>query len=106
MGLRRLFSRKKAVPKTGSPPVGYVVKSVSGRDKGRFYIVTDQPETLFVTVADGKYRSVNAPKRKNLRHLLLTEHRLPDEYIVRGKVSITDGIAADFIRAISEMPDS
>ncbi|NLW25478.1 MAG: RNA-binding protein [Clostridia bacterium] len=51
---------------------GQLVKSRAGRDKNRFYLVYNWDHE-FVYVVDGKYRGIQNPKKKNLRHLWYTE---------------------------------
>lgn len=48
--------------------VGDVVKSVAGRDKGKFMLVIAVGERI--TVIDGKLRRVSTPKQKNPKHLI------------------------------------
>jgi ribosomal protein L14E/L6E/L27E len=48
--------------------VGDVVKSVAGRDKGKFMLVIAVGERI--TVIDGKLRRVSTPKKKNPKHLI------------------------------------
>ncbi len=48
--------------------VGSVVRSTAGRDKGHLFVVVGRQGTK-VLVADGRRRTVNRPKRKNLRHV-------------------------------------
>ena len=48
--------------------IGMVVKSIAGRDAGRFYIVTEILNNR-VCVADGKLRKIEHPKEKNPIHL-------------------------------------
>lgn len=55
--------------------VGTVVKSVAGRDQGRYYMVT-KLEGQAVYIADGKLRRLSRPKRKNQKHLQLTNHAI------------------------------
>ena len=51
-----------------TPPLpGSVARSVSGRDEGTLYIVTEQYDGIYVAVSDGKCRGVSRPKRKNVR---------------------------------------
>lgn len=57
----------KAVP-------GQVVRSIAGRDAGTWYVVVRVLDQRLVAVADGRSRPVARPKRKNVRHLLLTPH--------------------------------
>ncbi len=47
---------------------GCVVVSLAGRDKGRMLAVLDAGEDG-IQVADGRQRRLEAPKRKNPRHL-------------------------------------
>ena len=51
--------------------VGRIVCSKSGRDKGYFLVVVKE-EDGFLFVCDGKERPLNRPKRKNPKHLALT----------------------------------
>ncbi|AEG58617.1 KOW domain-containing RNA-binding protein [Desulforamulus ruminis] len=64
---------------------GQLVSSTQGRDAGRFYLVLDKSD-LFVMVTDGKFRGLEKPKKKNLKHLkiwpLVAEnlaHKLAEE---------------------------
>ncbi len=48
--------------------IGQLAKSLAGHDKDQIYVIVDmKAEGLYV--ADGKYRSVERPKRKNRRHV-------------------------------------
>ena len=51
--------------------VGRVVCSKYGRDKGYFLVVVKE-EDGFLFVCDGKERPLSRPKRKNPKHLALT----------------------------------
>ncbi|MBC8570274.1 KOW domain-containing RNA-binding protein [Zongyangia hominis] len=57
---------------------GCVVKSMAGHDGGRFYLVLEVRDG-FATIADGKERKLERPKRKNLRHLAPTNKVLDVE---------------------------
>ena len=48
---------------------GRLVRSVKGRDSGRFYLVIGSESCMFIHAADGEGRKVDNPKRKNVRHL-------------------------------------
>ena len=47
---------------------GSVVKSLAGRDQGRFFVAV-AAEDRFVYIADGRERKLSAPKRKNVKHI-------------------------------------
>lgn len=48
--------------------VGQVVLSLAGRDKGKYYIVLSVQGSI-VSVADGRIKKVERPKKKNIKHL-------------------------------------
>ena len=50
---------------------GSDVKAVAGRDCGGLFVVTDADEK-YCFIADGKSRRLASPKRKNVKHLSLT----------------------------------
>jgi ribosomal protein L14E/L6E/L27E len=52
--------------------VGMVVCAAAGKEKDNFYIVTGM-DGRFVYLADGKHRTLSKPKRKNVRHIRLTQ---------------------------------
>ena len=51
--------------------VGRVVVSKAGRDCGKVMVIVKETEN-FLLVCDGKERPVERPKRKNPKHLKLT----------------------------------
>ena len=44
-----------------------IVKSIAGRDKGKFFFVMDV-EGEYLLLADGKIRRLESPKRKKRKH--------------------------------------
>ena len=56
---------------------GQVIKSAAGRDKGYFMTVTAY-DGSFVYVRDGKERRLGHPKRKNPKHITVTEFSLTE----------------------------
>ena len=99
--LRRIFTKGWSDSKDDEDLIGQIARSVSGRDEGTLYVITGKEDGMFVTVSDGARRTVSDPKRKNVRHLLLTGQRIPDEFIRHGKVTASDGQIA---KLISEYP--
>lgn len=57
---------------------GCVVKSKSGHDAGSFYAVVSVQGGL-ATIADGRRRKLEKPKRKNIRHLAKTNTVLHED---------------------------
>lgn len=48
---------------------GQLVVSVAGRDRGKYYLVLEKTVNNTVRVADGEYRKVAGPKKKNVKHI-------------------------------------
>ena len=57
--------------KVKTPELGGLVRSTSGRDAGRLFIIQEICENGFVYVTDGMLRKVANPKKKNIKHLEL-----------------------------------
>lgn len=47
---------------------GQIVKSIAGRDKNSFFVVT-QVDEKFAIICDGKHRPVERQKKKKIIHL-------------------------------------
>ena len=77
--------------------IGRLAQSVSGRDKGMIYVITGQSDGIYVTVSDGIRRTVGQPKRKNIRHLLISRQSVPDDFIQKGRICADDAQIAAFI---------
>lgn len=58
-------------PTRSVPQVGQIVRILSGRDQGRYAVVIRVLDDRFVLIADGKKRTFDSPKRKNVKHLAL-----------------------------------
>lgn len=58
--------------------IGMVVRSMAGRDKGKFMVVVSM-ENGFVYLADGKERKLASPKKKNAKHVSLTKTAVSTE---------------------------
>ncbi len=48
--------------------ISTIVRSLSGRDRGRLFVVTDR-EPGYVFLADGRTRRVERPKKKKFKHV-------------------------------------
>jgi len=51
---------------------GSVVRAEAGRDKGSYFAVVDAGEK-YCFIADGKSRKLADPKRKNIKHIRVTD---------------------------------
>ena len=65
--------------KVKTPVAGMICASAQGRDKGQVYAVVGMAGDSFVLVADGIRRKLDSPKRKNIKHLVLTPHNIGGE---------------------------
>lgn len=62
------------------PERGAIVCSKSGRDKGYFLVVVENALNT-VLVCDGKERPIERPKKKNVKHIFLTDRVLADDQL-------------------------
>ncbi len=53
--------------------IGSIVKSITGHDADRFYVVVKLDET-YAYIADGKRRKLQKPKPKKHKHIAPTNH--------------------------------
>ncbi len=63
---------------------GRIVCSKRGRDKGYFMVVVDESEG-FVYLSDGKERPLERPKKKNVKHIAVTNTVLEAECFKNNK---------------------
>lgn len=52
----------------GNMKRGQIVRSRAGKDHGKLYVLLEWNER-WAWVADGKKRTINNPKKKNMQHL-------------------------------------
>ncbi len=70
--------------------IGRVAVSTAGRDKDRYFVITDIIDEQYVYIVDGDLRTKDHPKKKKLRHLKLTP------YVLEGIASKLKGGARVF----------
>lgn len=49
--------------------IGQIVKSKTGRDQGRYFIVFAKIDKEYVLIVDGSLRRIDNPKKKKIKHL-------------------------------------
>jgi ribosomal protein L14E/L6E/L27E len=49
------------------------VYSKAGRDEGKFFIITGLIDASYVYISDGDLRRVENPKKKKIKHLVITK---------------------------------
>lgn len=67
--------------------VGDIVKSLSGHDKNRLFVVTGIDKNGYLAIIDGRYRTMDKPKSKNPKHLIKVGH--DDEIIKKVNSSLS-----------------
>ncbi|MCE7700011.1 MAG: KOW domain-containing RNA-binding protein [Methanobacterium paludis] len=80
-------------PKDITP--GQIVYSKAGRDKGRYYIVVGMPWNEYVLISDGDIRTVEKPKKKKIKHLVIHDLIASD---IREKLENNNRITNSEIR--------
>lgn len=85
------------------PELGQFVVSQAGRDKGRYYIITEILNDTTVAVVDGYYRPVSKPKKKNIRHIMMTRvvSNSIREKLLQG-IDITNEEVCEALKAIKK----
>ena len=53
--------------------LGRVVYSKSGRDKDRLFLIVGVLNEQYVLISDGSLRKIEKPKKKKIKHLILTD---------------------------------
>ena len=88
--------------KVKTPEKGMIVESVQGRDKGCLYAVSEVLGGGFISVVDGKQRKLSAPKKKNVKHVRLTNRNIADGGITEPWDKAFDNRVAYFLKTIRE----
>ncbi|QGG49164.1 RNA-binding protein [Heliorestis convoluta] len=83
--------------------LGQLVRSISGRDGNRYFLVLKALDQKHVLIADGLYRKVENPKKKKLKHLLLIDSVAEEigEMLHKGKTP-TNAQAASAVQRMLE----
>lgn len=64
---------------------GSIVLPLAGHDKGIYHVVLEITATGFALVADGKHRTAEKPKKKNLKHLMVLNQKIPEAELKTNK---------------------
>ena len=64
---------------------GSVVRAEAGRDGGKFFAVVEADEK-YCLIADGKSRKLVSPKRKNIKHIRVTNSMIDVNEITDKKL--------------------
>lgn len=90
----------------GEVAVAQLVSSQAGRDAPRKYLVIQILDEAFVTVADGQYRKISNPKRKNIKHLEIHPHVVePIQQAIKQGDKVTNQQIRRAIHQFSELTD-
>jgi ribosomal protein L14E/L6E/L27E len=54
--------------------IGRVVYSKCGRDSKKYFVVTQTINEEYVYIADGNLRTIQKPKKKKIKHLILSAY--------------------------------
>lgn len=79
--------------------VGQLVKSKSGRDSQRLFLVLEILDDNYVLIVDGDLRRLDKPKKKKIKHLIVYHTVLDD---LREKKNIGAKINNAYIRKLLE----
>lgn len=78
--------------------IGRLVFSQSGRDRGRAFVVVGILKQNYILMADGNLHKIEKPKKKNIRHVkvsnivadqiyeYLNRGEIPDNYMIKKNI--------------------
>eukprot|EP00792_Barthelona_sp_PAP020_P010327 TRINITY_DN3686_c0_g1_i1.p3 TRINITY_DN3686_c0_g1~~TRINITY_DN3686_c0_g1_i1.p3 ORF type:complete len:95 (-),score=13.83 TRINITY_DN3686_c0_g1_i1:877-1161(-) len=64
--------------------VGQLVRSKAGRDQGNVFLITKIVDENFVEISDGDLRRIEKPKKKKVKHLVIT-NKISE--VIAGKIA-------------------
>lgn len=73
--------------------VGMLATAKAGHDKDQLYIIIEETQDS-VWLADGKYKTLQHPKRKNKKHIQICKKQTPELRTIREKL-ISGGTVRD-----------
>ncbi len=73
--------------------VGMLATAKAGHDKNQLYIIIEETQDS-VWLADGRYKTLQHPKRKNKKHIQICKKQTPELTIIREKL-ISGGTVRD-----------
>lgn len=65
--------------------VGMLATAKAGHDKNQLYIIIEETDDC-VWLADGKYKTLQHPKRKNKKHIQIWKKQTPELAAIREKL--------------------
>jgi len=83
--------------------LGQVVYSKAGRDSGRYFVVVEIVDDVFVKIADGDLRKIKKPKLKKIKHLKSNGDKLDKiaEKLIQG-AQVFDSELRSALKAFNE----
>lgn len=77
--------------------VGQLCYSKQGRDKGKVFIVYEIVDEDYILLVDGKDRTIDKPKKKNIKHLQKINEFLDNFEGFKSDATLTDLMIKRFI---------
>ncbi|HYH04486.1 MAG TPA: KOW domain-containing RNA-binding protein [Bacillota bacterium] len=86
---------------------GQLVSSIAGRDKDGFYLIWNTIGERYIEVVDGEKHPIAKPKKKNLKHMMITMLVATDieDLILKGQSVKDFQIAAAIRRKKNELEE-
>ena len=83
---------------------GQLVRSLAGRDKGEHYLVIEVLTPRQVLLANGRSRTLNRLKKKNIAHLQRYGRRADIEELLNAR-KLTDSQVIRFLKELAPLED-
>lgn len=83
--------------------LGAVVISKAGRDIDRKFIIMDIINEEYVYISDGDLRKVEKPKRKKIKHLIITDEIFND---ILSKKTLSNSEIRKFLQSLGSSKEA
>lgn len=77
--------------------IGMLVTAKAGHDKNQPYIIIEETEKD-VWLADGKYKTLQRPKRKNKKHIQIWKKQTPELVQIKEKLIAGEPVGDEEIK--------
>lgn len=77
--------------------IGMLATAKAGHDKDALYIIIEETDTS-VWLADGRYKTMEHPKRKNKKHIQIWKKQTPLLALIREKLLAGEAVRDEEIK--------
>lgn len=83
--------------------IGRLAYSISGRDKDKLFIILGIINKDYVYISDGKLRPTERPKKKKIKHLIITNNTAEE---IKSILEVGDKVSNNTVKKVIERMSS